>query len=768
MSITFDPSLLVGAQAYIGSVGIANAAAALETGALNPGFATGILGLAYEAATDSAYGAEPNEAQRLARLVDGVLGSDMSVQTHPDRHIVAGLLREQSAALDEAIKRLGGERLIHPTAEAREGALISSLGQYEAMYDRSIQDPEGFWGGIAEGFKWSRRWDTVREFSFAQGSVSIEWFKGGKTNICVNCLDRHVDAGRGGQTALIWEGNEPGTSRAYTYGQLLDSVCQFANVLKEQGVKRGDRVTIYMPMVPELPIAMLACARIGAIHSVVFGGFTANSIAERMQDAGSSVLVTADGGRRGPKEVPLKHIADDAMTLMEEAGMPVKTSIVFKNTGTDVTMKEGRDIWWHEAVDGKPTELEPEVMDAEDPLFILYTSGSTGKPKGVVHTTGGYMVGTATTHKYVFDIKPDDVYWCTADIGWVTGHSYIVYGPLANGTTTVMFEGIPTYPEPSRFWQICARHRVTQIYTAPTALRILREAGDRWTEGHDLSKLRVLGTVGEPIDPSTWRWYHERIGEGRKPIVDTWWMTETGMILITPLPGATPLKPGSATLPFFGVKPVILAEDGRPVRPGEGGFLAIEEPWPAMARTVYGDHNRFEETYFNRFPGRFFTSDGARMDHHGYMTIRGRVDDVIIVSGHNLGTGEIESHLMSHEAVAATAVVGYPHDLTGNGLYAFVVLQEGVEAEAAHLRDGLNQILREKIGPVAKLEVVQVSTGLPQTRSGKTMRRVLRLIVQGEQSQFGDLTSLNDPGVVTALVEGRRSIKVPHLTRDAD
>lgn len=632
-------------------------------------------------------------------------------------------------------------------------ASVPSLEAYQTMYQRSIDDPEGFWAEIAQEFTWFEPWDSVRSYDFTD-NINIQWFAGGKTNVCYNALDRHVESGAGDKVAFYWEGNETSERRTVTYAQLLRDVCRFANVLKTQGVNKGDHVTIYMPMVPEAAVAVLACARIGAVHSVVFGGFSAESLKDRLLDANSTVLITADAGKRGTKLIELKNIADEAMESAAAAGNVVTTCIVYNRMNEDVAMEDGRDLWWHDAVAEASAECPAEAMDAEDPLFILYTSGSTGKPKGVLHTTGGYMVYATTTFKHVFDYQEGDVYWCTADIGWVTGHSYIVYGPLCAGATSVMFDGVPNYPAPDRFWEICARYDVSQFYTAPTALRALMREGDDWPAKHDLSKLRVLGTVGEPINPEAWKWYHQEIGAGTCPIVDTWWQTETGGVLISPLPGAMALKPGSATLPFFGVNPQIVREDGTPCAANEGGLLVITEPWPGMMRTVYGDHDRFKDVYFSRFPGWYFTGDGARTDGDGYYWLMGRVDDVINVSGHRIGTAEVESALVSHTTVAEAAVVGCPHEIKGQGLYAFVTLKSDAQSSDT-LRQSLVKHVRSEIGPIATPDKIQFTNALPKTRSGKIMRRILRKIAAGDVENLGDVTTLADSSVVDLLVQGR-------------
>ncbi len=645
-----------------------------------------------------------------------------------------------------------GEGIFPPSSEAAARAHIGSMGQYQEMYQRSIDDPEGFWGDIAGEFHWHRRWDKVREFDFTD-DISIQFFLGGQTNITYNALDRHLDT-RGDQPAIIWEGNELGEDSTLTYRELHAEVCRFANVLKAHDVTKGDRVSIYMPMVPELAIAMLACARIGAIHSIIFGGFSPDSLADRIVDCTSTVLITTDGVFRGKKPVDLKANADAAMDIAASQGVTVTTCIVSQRHGPDkipVKMQPGRDTLWHDEMKNAAAECEPEWMDAEDPLFILYTSGSTGKPKGVLHTTGGYMVYAATTFKYVFDYHDGDIYWCTADIGWVTGHSYIVYGPLCTGATTVMFEGIPTYPDAGRFWDVVEKYKVNQFYTAPTAIRAIMREGDDPVLARDLSSLRLLGTVGEPINPEAWRWYHSVVGKERCPIVDTWWQTETGGILITPLPGATPTKPGSATLPFFGVKPVLLDDKNHRLEGAASGALFLEQPWPAMMRTLYNAHDRFKEVYFSRCPGMYFTGDGCRRDEDGYHWITGRIDDVINVSGHRMGTAEVESALVSHEAVTEAAVVGFPHEIKGQGIYAYVTLKTGREY-TEELKKELVKHVRAEIGPIAAPDVIHWAPALPKTRSGKIMRRILRKIAEGQPDQIGDTSTLADPSVVTSLI----------------
>jgi acetyl-CoA synthetase len=645
-------------------------------------------------------------------------------------------------------------RKFNPPAELSNNAWIKSFNDYKKMYDKSINDPEGFWGEMAADFTWYKKWNKVREYDF-KNKIDIKYFDGAETNVSVNCLDRQVERGNGDRVAIIWEGNEPNQSKKYTYRQLLDEVCKFANVLKSNGVKRGDRVSIYMPMIAELPIAMLACARIGAIHSVVFGGFSAEALRDRMLDSECTFLITTDGSYRGKKPISLKGAADEAMDMCAKAGKPLKTCVVHKHTGEPVEMKNGRDLWWHEVMAKASAKCEPEKMKAEDPLFILYTSGSTGKPKGVLHSTAGYMVFAATTFKYIFDYHKEDIFWCTADIGWVTGHSYIVYGPLAVGATSLMFEGIPTYPDAGRFWQVCEKHGVTIFYTAPTAIRSLMREGEEWTKKHNLSKLRILGSVGEPINPEAWMWYYKNIGHNKAPIMDTWWQTETGGILISPLPGAIATKPGSATFPFFGVKPKVIRENGTQCAPNEGGYLVIEEPWPGMMRTVYKHHERFKETYFTMFPGVYFTGDGARVDEDGYFWLMGRVDDVINVSGHRIGTAEVESALVSNPIVAEAAVVGFPHEIKGQGLYAYVTLKAG-NTPSDEVKKVLVAHVRKEIGPIAAPDKIHFTAALPKTRSGKIMRRILRKIAEGDISNLGDTSTLADPQVVTQLVEGRQ------------
>jgi acetyl-CoA synthetase len=645
-------------------------------------------------------------------------------------------------------------RVFEPPRKGFENAWVKNMDEYKAMYRRSIEDPEGFWDEVAQEFVWYKKWDKVRSYDFKADPIQIRFFEGGKTNLSVNCLDRHVENGKGDKTAILWEpGDASEPERRFSYRELQEQVCNFANVLKAQGAKKGDRVTLYLPMIPELAIAMLACARLGVIHSIVFGGFSAESLAERIVDAESHMLITCDGVYRGAKAVQQKSNADRAIQIAGNRGVVVDKCIVVRRTGMEVTEEAGRDLWWHDLMEEASTDCEPEQMDAEDPLFILYTSGSTGKPKGVLHTTGGYMIYTAHTFKHIFDYHDEDIFWCSADIGWVTGHSYIVYGPLANGATTLMFEGIPTYPDPGRWWEVVDKNKVTIFYTAPTAIRALAREGEAWVKKHDRSSIRLLGTVGEPINPEAWIWYHSVVGDGRCPVVDTWWQTETGGILITPLPAAFPLKPGSATLPYFGVRPRILREDGSEAGVNEGGMLVIDEPWPGIMRRVYGDPKRFGETYFQMFPGLYFTGDGAKKDEDGYFWLMGRVDDVLNVSGHRMGTAEIESALVSHPKVAESAVVGFPHDIKGQGIYAYVTLKAGVEKSDELLKELLKHV-RSEIGPIATPDKIHFADALPKTRSGKIMRRILRKIAEGEsdQAQLGDTTTLADPSVVDYLL----------------
>ena len=620
--------------------------------------------------------------------------------------------------------------------------------KYNEMYQRSISDPEGFWAEQAEEFiDWIKPWNKVWNWDYDEANIA--WFEGAKLNVAYNCLDRHL-ASRGDQVAVIWEGDDPGADKKITYRQLHEDVCKFANVLKSRGVKKGDRVSIYMPMVSEVVVAILACARIGAVHSIVFGGFSPESLKDRILDSDCRVVITADEGLRGARPVPLKANADKAL----ESCPNVHTVVVIKCTGGDIAWHEERDVWYQELMAEASSDCPPEEMDAEDPLFILYTSGSTGKPKGVVHTTGGYILYAAMTHKYVFDCHDGDVYWCTADVGWVTGHSYVVYGPLANGATTLVFEGIPTYPDASRFWQVVDKHQVTIFYTAPTALRALMGQGNKLVEKTSRKSLKLLGTVGEPINPEAWEWYYHVIGEERCPIVDTWWQTETGGILITPLPGATKLKPGSATLPFFGVVPEIVDAEGNVLEGTAEGNLCIRQPWPGQMRTLFGDNQRFKETYFSTYKGKYFTGDGARRDADGYYWITGRVDDVINISGHRMGTAEVESALVLHDQVAEAAVVGYPHEIKGQGIYAYVTLMAGTEG-TEELRKELIGLVRSEIGPIASPDVIQWAPGLPKTRSGKIMRRILRKVAANEVDTLGDTSTLAEASVVDDLIANR-------------
>jgi len=639
---------------------------------------------------------------------------------------------------------------IYSVPEAVKNTAHINAEQYEALYQQSIEDPETFWAEQAKEFlTWHEPWTNVLDWDYSKGL--IRWFENGKLNVSENCLDRHLET-RGNDTAIIWEGDDPNDDKAISYRELHEMVCKLANALKSRNVKKGDRVCIYMPMIPEATVAMLACARIGAVHSVVFGGFSPDSLRDRILDSDCQVVITADEGVRGGKPIPLKANTDKAVSDCPN----VHTVLTVKRTGGDINWNDKIDVWYHDIVDPASADCPAEIMDAEDPLFILYTSGSTGKPKGVLHTTAGYLLFAAMTHKYVFDYKDGEVYWCTADVGWVTGHSYIVYGPLCNGAITLMFEGIPTYPDASRFWQVIDKHNVSTFYTAPTAIRALMRDGDDPVKSTKRSSLRLLGTVGEPINPEAWEWYYHVVGDSRCPVVDTWWQTETGGHMITPLPGATDLKPGSASKPFFGVKPALVDNEGNILEGEASGNLVITHPWPGQMRSVYGDHNRFIETYFSTYKGMYFTGDGARRDADGYYWITGRVDDVLNISGHRLGTAEIESALVLHESVAEAAVVGYPHDIKGQGIYAYVTLMAGIEP-SDDLRKSLVQLVRKEIGPIASPDIIQWAPGLPKTRSGKIMRRILRKIAANETDNIGDTSTLADPSVVEHLVENREN-----------
>ena len=642
------------------------------------------------------------------------------------------------------------QSLIKVTDEVKRTALIDNE-KYLLEYERSINDPENVWAEHGQRIDWIKPYTRIKDVSYSEKDLHIKWFYDGTLNVSSNCLDRHLEK-RGDQTAIIWEGDDPKEDKRITFKELHSEVCKFANALKELGVKKGDRVTIYMPMIPEAAVAMLACARVGAIHSVVFGGFSPDALAGRIQDCDSSLIITADEGIRGGKPIPLKANTDAALNSCPMC----KTVVVVKRTGGKIDWVEGRDYWYHDITSAQSEECQPEEMNAEDPLFILYTSGSTGKPKGVMHTSGGYIVYASMTHEYVFDYKDGEVYWCTADVGWVTGHSYILYGPLANGATTLMFEGVPNYPNSSRFWDVCDKHNVSIFYTAPTALRALMREGEGPVKATRRKSLRLLGSVGEPINPEAWLWYYNVVGDGRCPIVDTWWQTETGGILITPLPGATDLKPGSATRPFFGIKPIIVDADGNVLDGATTGNLCLAESWPGQMRTVYGDHDRFFQTYFATFPGRYFTGDGCRRDEDGYYWITGRVDDVINVSGHRMGTAEVESALVAHSLVAEAAVVGYPHEIKGQGIYAYVTLNVGVEPDE-ELRNELIQWVRKEIGPIASPDLIQWAPGLPKTRSGKIMRRILRKVAENDFGSLGDTSTLAEPAVVQDLIDNREN-----------
>ena len=643
------------------------------------------------------------------------------------------------------------DNLYHPSEKAKKVSLINEK-HFSEKYDYSIELNDKFWSEEGKKIEWIKPFSKVKDVSYDLKDLHIRWFYDGSLNVSSNCLDRHLEA-RGNQIAIIWEGDDPNDTKKITYRELHEEVCKFSNALKANGAKKGDRITIYMPMIPEAAVAMLACARIGAIHSVVFGGFSPDSLAGRITDCDSNIIITADEGIRGGKIIPLKENTDAALKLCSS----IKKCIVVKRTGNDINWVEGRDVWYHEAISKVDNECQPEEMNAEDPLFILYTSGSTGKPKGVLHTTAGYIVYASITHKYVFNYIDGDIYWCTADVGWVTGHSYIVYGPLANGATTLMFEGVPNYPTNSRFWEIVDKHKVNIFYTAPTAIRALMREGDEAVKKTSRSSLKLLGTVGEPINPEAWRWYYDVVGNKNCEIVDTWWQTETGGILISPLPGVTSTKPGSATKPLFGVKPVIVDQNNNILEGPTEGSLCLDMSWPGQMRTVYGDHKRFAETYFSTFPGRYFTGDGCRRDKDGYYWITGRVDDVINISGHRMGTAEVESALVEHKLVAESAVVGYPHDIKGQGIYAYVTLVLGSEP-SIEIEKELKQVVRKIIGPIATPDLIQFSPALPKTRSGKIMRRILRKIAANEHSELGDTSTLADPSVVENLIENRKNI----------
>ena len=644
-------------------------------------------------------------------------------------------------------------KVFKPSGDWIKKSHVDSLEKYEKIYHDSVSNPDEFWGTIADRLKWYKKWDSVSDVDYKK--ADIKWFLNGKLNVSYNCLDRHVEEGNGDKTAIIWEGNDPAEDKKYSYSELLIEVKKFANVLKSNGVIKGDRVCLYMQMIPELAIAMLACCRIGAVHSVVFGAFSADSLRDRINDSSCKILITQDTGVRGTKDnIPMKANADKA--LLETPS--ISSVLVVKRTGVDVAMTEGRDLWWHEQISSASNKCDPEEMDAEDPLFILYTSGSTGKPKGVLHTSGGYLVYASYTHEMIFDYQKDDIYWCTADIGWITGHSYIVYGPMSNGATTIMFEGVPNFPDFGRFWDVVDKHNVNQFYTAPTALRALMKEGNSWVKSRNLSSLRLLGTVGEPIKEPEWQWYYDIVGRKNCPIVDTWWQTETGGILISPLPGATPIKPGSATLPFFGVQPVLLTDDGEEIDGNSvQGLLALKSSWPGQMRTIYGDHNRFFDTYFSQFSGYYFTGDGARRDEDGYYWITGRVDDVLNISGHRIGTAEVEGAIGKADGVAEAAVVGFPHEIKGQGIYAFVTLMTGEEPSDKKLSKIIESVVKD-IGPHAKPDKIQFTPALPKTRSGKIMRRILRKIAEKDTNNMGDISTLADPSVVENLILGSSQV----------
>ncbi|MDL1984143.1 MAG: acetate--CoA ligase [Deltaproteobacteria bacterium] len=643
----------------------------------------------------------------------------------------------------------GGKKYF-PSREFQKKAAIKSFRQYKEIYKHSINDPQDFWAERAKDLHWFKKWKKVLEYDFTEAYV--KWFEGGKINVSYNCLDRHLYSWRKNKAALIWIGENSDESKIYTYQMLHTEVSRFANVLRKNGIKKGDRVTMYLPMIPELAIAMLACARIGAIHSVVFGGFSAKSLMNRIKDCGASMLITADGGFHGGKITPIKQNADKALKNCPE----VKKCIIVRRTNTEITFKKKRDSWWHEEINAPDIKnsCKPAVIDAIDPLFILYTSGSTGKPKGVLHSTGGYLLYANQTFKWVFDAKDEDTFWCTADIGWITGHSYIVYGPLSAGATSIMFEGVPTYPDPGKYWEIVEKFKVSVFYTAPTVIRLLTKYGEKWPRRYDLSSLRLLGSVGEVINPEAWHWYHKNIGQGKCPVVDTWWQTETGGVLLAPIPGAIPAKPASAGVPFPGIVPLIIKDTGKKARLNEGGYLVITKPWPGMMQGVYGEPQRFKNTYFSQFPGMYFTGDGAKKDKDGYYWLMGRVDDVINVSGHRLGTAEIESAIVANSNVAEAAIVGYPHDVKGDGIYAFVSLKSGVE-ESEELKKKLIDQVRKDIGPIATPDKIQFTNTLPKTRSGKIMRRILRKIAAGDTTDLGDLSTLAERSCVDVIIKER-------------
>jgi acetyl-CoA synthetase len=647
------------------------------------------------------------------------------------------------------------ETHIYPVSEKLAKTAWIDNDKYQAMYDKSQNDPEGFWAEEGKRIDWIKPYSTVKNTSFTYPDVSIKWYEDGSLNVSANCIDRHL-AKRGDQVAIIWEGDDPAEDAKITYSELHGHVCRLANAMKESGVKKGDRVTLYMPMIVEAAYAMLACTRIGAVHSIVFGGFSPDALAGRIIDCRSDYIITADEGLRGGKPIPLKDNTDKAIEIAARKGQQVRNVLVVKRTGGNISWVDDRDIWYHDVVPFASSDCAPEEMNAEDPLFILYTSGSTGQPKGVLHTTGGYLVWASFTHQYVFDYHDGDIYWCTADVGWVTGHSYIVYGPLANGATTLMFEGVPNYPTTSRFWEVCDKHQVNIFYTAPTAIRALMQGGDDAVKSTSRSSLRLLGSVGEPINPEAWEWYYDVVGEKRCPIVDTWWQTETGGIMISPLPGATALKPGSATKPLPGVAPQLVDADGEPLEGAASGNLCLVDSWPGQMRTLYGDHDRFVETYFSTYKGKYFTGDGCRRDEDGYYWITGRVDDVINISGHRMGTAEVESALVAHNTVSEAAVVGYPHDIKGQGIYCYVTLMSGVEP-SDELKKALVAQVRTEIGPIASPDKIQWAPGLPKTRSGKIMRRILRKIAEDDFSSLGDTSTLADPAVVDELIENRQN-----------